>query len=130
MQRRWLALPLIVIVVAAGTYGVRRILPDAGTDTTASRPPENVRSGSVLSEQQVRDVLQHPSAPLKFQEFDADQEETGPAPPPFCYERSSADGGAVDILLQKLTGPRYGPEYQGAGFGVQLVLMRVPSQNV
>ncbi|MCY1145372.1 hypothetical protein OWR29_45850 [Actinoplanes sp. Pm04-4] len=81
---------------------------------------------AVVTEQQVRDALRDVPAPLSLTEFDSEQEDTGPAPPPFCYDRPIAGGGATDILLNMLTGPKYGPRYQGAEAGADLVLMRIP----
>jgi len=121
MQRRWLLLPVIVVVVAGGTWSIQRM----------TRAPEPVvapaASGAALSEQQLRDLLSRPPAPLTFLGFDEEAENNGVSPPPWCWARPTEDGlGEQDVLLAQVTGPSYAPEYRTADTGADILLMRVP----
>lgn len=124
LQRRWLLLPVIVVVVAGGTWTIQH--------TTAVREPGTVPaapSRAALSEQELRDLLSHPPAPLTFTGFNEETESNGGAWPPSCTGPPDAEGRPTELFLGKLTGPSYAPAYRNGDIGISILMKRVPPES-
>ncbi|MEW2143240.1 hypothetical protein AB0869_10545 [Micromonospora vinacea] len=119
-QHRWLLLPVIVLVVAGGTWAIQHTTGPPEPDAAPAAP-----SRAILSEQELRDLLSHPPAPLTFAGFDEDTESNGGPWPPSCTGPPDAEGRSPELFSGKLTAPSYAPSYRDGDVGVRILLERV-----
>jgi hypothetical protein len=125
VPRRWLALPVILAVSIAVTAYVRTRLAGDGDGGTP------VPAGPVaLTQEQVRQALSRPPAPVEFREFSTPLEEN--PLPVGCFDRFDAvSGGTSNALGGLIAGPVLAaPVYRLGDVSVTVQIMRIRSDAV
>jgi hypothetical protein len=121
LRRRWLALPVILVVsVLATALATGQITLPGGNDAAAPAGPVP------LTREQVRTAMSHPPAPIEFAGFGEPYEEH--PLPVSCFDRPTPDGGGTNVLGNAIAGSVLaGGSYRSGDMSLTAQVLRVQS---